>query len=519
MDRFAFVIPCALLVALVAQTAEPDVPLVEKQLAMQSAMASARQALDRNNPAAAVAVLEESLAYADGNTAFLNLLREAYRAEIRQLEQAPQVNAERLAHTKRKLALLGGSGTGSTSPSTPPPVMPSPGDATPVPVVSPVISSPGKTTTPPVVPSLAPWEIAAPAPAPSKPGLDEAIAAFNQLNFAQAEKLFAQLGAARLSTQQKSAWAYCRIKLAADRINAPDCDAPTAAALADEVAAALELVTDNAKLLAAGREVLKAAQTKAQKAKPVVPGGGHAMVAAASGDVYETASFRVHHGGQRELGESIAKAAEASRKQIFERWSGPPGGVWEPKCDIVLHTSATAYANATGKPAVLAGHATVKLVNNRASERRIDLRADDNDLLTNTLPRELTHVILADLFPTSPPPKWAEEAMAILAGSPEEIRRYHQTLPRCARENELRSLAALFELKDVPTEGITGFYCQSVSLTEYLISRSGERNFKIFLNDAQRYGIMQALKRQYGIENLATLEQAWKRECVDLAAR
>ncbi len=517
MDRFAFVISCALLVALVVQAVEPDIPPVEKQLAMQSAMAAARQALDRNNPAAAVAVLEETLACADGNTVFLNLLREAYRAEIRQLEQAPQANAERLASTKRKLALLGGSGTVSTPSSTPPPVVPSSGDATPV--VPPVTSLPGDTTTPPVVPSLAPWEIASPAPAPSKPGLDEAIAAFNQQDFAQAEKLFAQLGAARLSTQQKSAWAYCRIKRAADRINAPDCDAPTAAALVEEVAAALELITDNAKLLAAGREVLQAAQTKAQKARPGASAGVRAMVAAASGDVCETASFRVHHGGQRELGQSIAKAAEASRKQIFERWSGPPGGVWEPKCDIVLHTSATAYASATGKPAVLAGHATVKLVNNRASERRIDLRADDDALLTNTLPRELTHVILADLFPTSPPPKWAEEAMAILAGSPEEIRRYHQTLPRCARENELRALAALFELKDVPTEGITGFYCQSVSLTEYLISRGGERNFKIFLNDAQRYGIMQALKRQYGIENLATLEQAWKRDCVDLAAR
>jgi hypothetical protein len=484
---------------------EPDVPLVEKQLAMQSAMASARQALDRNNPTEAVAVLEEKLAFADGNTAFLNLLREAYRAEIRQLEQAPQANAERLAHTKRKLALLGGSGTTVSPAPTGPAAIPSPLEVTPV--VS------------PVVPLGTPLEIASSTPATSKPGLDEAIAAFNQQNFAQAEKLFAQLGAAKLSTQQKSAWAYCRIKLAADRINSPDCDAPTAAAVVDEVAAALELITDNAKLLAAGREVLKTAQAKAKGAKPMGRGGSTSIAVVSTDDVYETASFRVHHGGQRELGESLAKAAEASRKQIFERWSGPPGGVWEPKCDIVLHANATAYASATGKPAVLTGHATVKLVNNRASERRIDLRADDDALLTNTLPRELTHVILADLFPTSPPPKWAAEGMAILAGSPEEIRRYHQTLPRCARENELRSLAALFELKDVPTDGITGFYCQSVSLTEYLIARIGERNFKIFLNDAQRYGIMQALKRQFGIENITTLEQAWKRDCVDRVAR
>ncbi|MCS6866869.1 MAG: hypothetical protein RMJ56_13770 [Gemmataceae bacterium] len=505
MDRFTLVILSTLVMPLVLQATEPEVSPVEKQLAIQAAMVSARQALDRHHPAEAIAVLEEKLAYADGHKAFLNLLREAYRAEIRQLEQSPPTNAQRLAHMKRKLALLEGSETVSLPAPSPAPVVPSSPDTAP-PVGS-------------VVPASTPLAITSPSPGPSRPGLDEAIAAFNQQNFAQAEKLFAQLGAAKLSTQQKSAWAYCRIKLAADRLNSPSCDAPTAAALADEVAAALELITDNAKLLAVGRDVLQAAQTKAHGAKPASPRPVGSSIHPGSSDVYETASFRVHHGGRPELGEQLAKAAEANRQRIFERWSGPPGGAWEPKCDIVLHTDAAAYARATGQPAVLTGHATVKLVNHRPTERRIDLRADDDALLANTLPRQLTHVILADLFPTSPPPKWAMEGMAILAGSPEEIRRYHQTLPRCARENELRSLAALLELKDIPTEGITGFYCQSVSLTEYLIGRGGERNFKIFLNDAQRYGLLQALKRQYGIDNIAALEQAWKRECLQLATR
>ena len=48
-------------------------------------------------------------------------------------------------------------------------------------------------------------------------------------------------------------------------------------------------------------------------------------------------------------------------------------------------------------------------------------------------------------------------------------------------------------------------------MTEYLIKLNGERNFKIFLSDAQRYGTAQALKRQYGIESVQALEAAWNR--------
>ena len=158
--------------------------------------------------------------------------------------------------------------------------------------------------------------------------------------------------------------------------------------------------------------------------------------------------------------------------------------------------------------------ATVTLANGQVTARRIDLRADDDGMLTNTLPRELTHVVLADMF-SSAPPKWAIEGMAILAGSQEEISRYTRTLSRCARDGELRPLSALFDLKDYPADKATGFYCQSVSVVEYLVKLNGERNFKIFLSDAQRYGTAQALKRQYNIDGPQALEVAWKRACAD----
>ena len=516
MTRLATASVCVLLCALVVTGADPT--QVEKQLAIQSAIASARKHLESQMPTEAVAALEQVVASADGNKVFLALLREAYVAELYQLEKAPNPDTERLTQTRRKLALLGGT---TPKPAEAPKPVPAALTAPPTPFTTPDVSP----TLAPSLPTPAPSEsdlvppsgtspVSQPFPAPARTATIEATAAFKKGNFVEADRLFGTIGAAKLTTEQKTAWAYCRIKLAADRVNAPTCDAATAATAAQSVADALDLISDNAKLLASGREVLKAAQAKAGSVSPVRQVGGIGSPAVVNGDAIETANFRVAC-SSRDLGDTVSKAAEAGRKQIFERWSGPPSGVWQPKCEIVVHATAEAYAKATGKPAAMTGHATVRLTNGRATERRIDLHADDTSLVDNALPRELTHVVLTDLFSDKPPPKWALEGMAILAGSPEEIGRYTRTLARCAREGELRPLTALFELNDFPADKITGFYCQSASVTEYLIKLNGERNFKIFLSDAQRYGTPQALKRQYGIESVQALEAAWKRASLE----
>ena len=482
----------AVFAALFASAADSQPDPVEKQIAVQKAMADARKYLDVSMPAEAVAALEKEISNADGNKAFLTLLRESYLAELYRLEKAPAAEPERIAQTRRKLTLLGGEVKPAPTPVTPaPPAVPMAPTTLPEPNLGPSL----------VTPVVEP--VAAPTIAPASDFAADAVAAFKKGSYADADRLFASTGAAKLTAEQKAAWAYCRIKLSADRVNAPACDATTAAGAVQDVTEALQLVPLNSELQKVGQQLLKAAQAKAGNAKAVAP-------VAANGDVVETASFRVHHGGDRTLGESVATAAEAGRKQIFERWSGPPGGAWQPKCDIVIHATAEAYAKATGKPAAMTGHASVSLTNKRATARRIDLRADDPVLVPNALPRELTHVVLADLFADKPPPKWAEEGMAILAGSPEEISRYTRTLPRCAREGELRTLTTLFDLNDFPAEKITGYYCQSVSVTEHLIKLKGEQNFKIFLSDTQRYGTAQALKRQYNIESPQALEVAWK---------
>jgi hypothetical protein len=72
-------------------------------------------------------------------------------------------------------------------------------------------------------------------------------------------------------------------------------------------------------------------------------------------EVSETASFRVLHKGQPELAVEVGRVAEAARRAISERWSGPPAANWSPRCDVYLHPAGADYAQATGKAASRAG--------------------------------------------------------------------------------------------------------------------------------------------------------------------
>ena len=475
-----FVVPLAVLAA------DPDP--VEKALSLQKAMASAEQYLTANMPAEAVSVLEAEVGNADGNKAYLALLRRAYAADLRQLEAAANPDANRVAQTRRKLNLLGGP------------------DAAPAPAA--VLAPPAG-----IMP------VAAPA---TDDVLRDARTLFNQGKYADAVAKFAAAAQqqAAFTDSDAAAWAYCRIKVAADRVNAAACDAATAAAGEKEVAAAMQLAPNNAELQQVGRRLVAVARQKQAGAtnQPASP-GREPGDSSSTWQAVETPSFRVRYQGDRAAAERLAAAAEAKRKEIFERWSGPPAAAWDQtKCEVVLHPSAECFAKMTQRPAAATGHAVVKLAGGRATDRRVDVRADDPLALTNALPRELTHVVLADLFPTTPPPRWAEEGMAVLAGDPDEVSRFVRTLPRCHREGQLFPVAALMDMKEFPDAArVTGFYCESVSLVDYLVRLKGERTFTVFLRDCHRYGTASALKRTYGLESPQALETAWRQTALETA--
>jgi hypothetical protein len=463
---------------------------LDHTLALQQAMAEARELLTANKSSAAVAVLEKQLASADGNRGYLDLLRSAYAAEVKRL-QLTNADPKQVADIRTKLSLIGGS-----VPATVPPA--------PEPVATPAPPPPKPATTP-----APPSPIGLAAAGEALDTLRQAATLFNEAGndpkkFGLASRLFKSAFTKRveMTPEQLAAWAYCRIRLAADQLNHAGKDRAAANQVIAEVEDALKLAPTNAKLQQVGADVIAAARKR---------GGSRPAPVADGWDVVETASFRVRHHGQRALADAIAQAAEAKRTDIFTRWSGPPGGAWQPKCDITLHSTADAFAQATHQPAAATGHAEVKLDGGRAVERRIDLRADDATAANDALPRELTTVVLADLFPTAAPPRWAEAGMAVLAASPAEVDRYRRTLSRCYRGGELFPVESLLTLKTPTTDRATAFYVESVSLVNFLVRWKGEKAFTAFLRDVQRYGAPAALKRQYGVNDAKQLEDLWTR--------
>jgi hypothetical protein len=279
-----------------------------------------------------------------------------------------------------------------------------------------------------------------------------------------------------------------------------------ATAVEKEVTEALALAPTHEGLQKAGADVLAAARKRTGHAAPPpaaapLPAGWEAV---------ETASFRVRHQGDRALADAVAKAAEAKRTDIYSRWSGPPYGAWPTKCEIVLHATSAGFVAATKQPGGATGLATVKIEDGAVAERRIDLRADDPGVTTDALPRELTHVVLADLFPTQAPPKWAEVGMAVLASSDDEVGRYERAAAVAGRTGELFAVADLVALAGYPpAEKITGFSTAAVTLVEYLVKARGEKAITTFLRDTQRYGVEAALRRNYDTD-AKKLDAGWR---------
>jgi hypothetical protein len=225
--------------------------------------------------------------------------------------------------------------------------------------------------------------------------------------------------------------------------------------------------------------------------------------------VKETANFTIYHADPA-LAEQVARAAEATRDAIVRRWTGsPPSKTWSPRCEVYIYPTAAIFAQVTGQPATSPGFSTMESNGVAISGRRIKLRADHPEIIACVLPHEVTHVILADLFPTQQIPRWADEGIAVLSE------------PAAEQEKRLADLDAVLDggkifavdhlmVRDYPEGPHWGlYYAQSVSLTRYLVDQGKPGQFIEFLQGSQRRGVEPELKRVYKIDGYADLQKRW----------
>jgi hypothetical protein len=517
----------ALVFSLCAQVPVRSSPPEEREaiattLAVQTALQHGRELVTRGNFETAVHVLERELSCINGNRDYLAVLRDAYRGYVKELRKAHK-DSEADIYYRRLVILDPGAALDGVNNK----------GAAPAPM-TPSTQPTEQAKTGPVARGKLDDKADDPFRAENsrdhkdaRAALEKAEQEFAASHYEAAGKLFeqaSQLDKRALNDDARTRWGYCKMFAVVHQLNHSGASGAAAADLEREVRFAMALAP--AKFDNYGQGLLRRIQERRDGTTAKESGGSEepAYVAvrhlerSRGWSVAETTNFRVYHNQPRDLAERTARVAEKTRADMFRKWFGETGDAWTPKCDLYIHRSADDYAQQTGAPANSPGHSTFQSDSGRVVIRRIDLHADDTNMLIAVLPHETTHVVLAGKFGDQPPPRWADEGMAVLTEPREKIDRHLRMLPHHSRERQLFWLRELMEQTyPQPQQNqypearrIGAFYAQSVSLVEFLSQQKGPREFTQFLRDGLRGGYETALKKHYDIKDFSELEKRWR---------
>jgi hypothetical protein len=422
--------------------------------------------------------------------------------------------------------------------------------------------------TPPAIPPHSPNRIAVaatdtPNEEPSVRAADEAFLAKHYLAAGRAYAALERSG--KLPAERRDHWAYCRAVEVVNQINARPATTAEWATIDAEIQAIRRLspshwFSEYLRNLAAERnrdvrarasrpgKVIVRGSSPDEAPPPPTPIARPAPAAPApsapiawSRQPVATANFVVKHVPEhRALAEEVARVAEATRAEQAKRWganSGPSS--WDPRCEIVLFPTAADYSRETMQPLESPGFSSMGMNEGQIVLRRVHLRVDHPNLVKAVLPHEVTHVVLADLFPHQQIPRWADEGMAVLAEPHSEQGLRAADLDEPLKKGRLFKLSDLVVM-DYPASQHWGlYYAQSVSLTRYLVESSTPAQFVRFvqsaqkaslvhafgkvdaslppdhpqvrgpLRDALRLGFADALREVYGISSFDELQARW----------
>ena len=248
---------------------------------------------------------------------------------------------------------------------------------------------------------------------------------------------------------------------------------------------------------------------RSDDASRVVGAGGANESGAIAWQVHETPNFRIYHCDPA-LAEQAAAVAEATRTEQARQWKSTATRTpWSPRCELYLYPTARSYAEATGQPQMSPGISTMSNNGVRVLSRRMNLRADNPLVLTTTLPHEVTHIVLADLFIVQTIPRWADEGIAVLAEPAAEQHHRQADLKEPLDAGRVFKVAQLMTMDYPDPKDWRLFYAQSVSLTLFLVEQGPPERFIQFVRDSQRMGPEAALRDVYQIDGLAALQERW----------
>jgi hypothetical protein len=225
----------------------------------------------------------------------------------------------------------------------------------------------------------------------------------------------------------------------------------------------------------------------------------------------ETTNFQVESHSARCDARTVADRCESWRKHLQLKWLGAESReTWSTRCVVVVHAHRETYRAAIGRGGEQSfGSSFVNSQGDRISDRRIDLMIDPKGAFS-ALGHELTHLVIADAFPGSRPPAWANEGAAVLADSIEKQQLHKRDLDQSFRRQAAFHCAELIQISEYPSSNrIAAFYGQSASLAAFLAQVGGPEKFVPFVKQASNYGYDYALRESYGIQGVAELQRRW----------
>jgi tetratricopeptide (TPR) repeat protein len=524
----------------------PEPAPLETTLALQKAMVMARAFLRMDDAKKAVDTLEQNLARVNGNTAYLELLRDAYRAYVKELGLKNQTAAAKVYLQRLTILDPNAANDPGLRPVEPPKTAPAPRDNSPaLPnfTATPVKIAPKIETTPsapapvkaPIIrairelPGDDPFDasnqrvvlsriVGANDPGRSQLLLTKGHEEFVQRRYAEARTCYEEL--IRLDSkaldQVRDRLAYCILDAAVERLNRDGGDAlpDVRKQVVGAVAMAPQYRNTGAWLL---KEIdQRGGPVQVRAAAPTVVAEPalnlqHFGKNPQGWQVTESTNFRIFHNQNRDLVERVALIAERTRLAMSRKWLGSDGDTWSPRCEIVVHGSAADYSRLTNVPATSPGHSRIESDPStfRVVGRRIDVHIDTIGMLEAVLPHETTHVVLAGNFGAHQVPRWADEGVAVLTEPLEKIEQHRRNLVKSQKEGLLIPVRELMMLQNYPQpKQITAFYAQSVMLVEFLSQNRGPQVFTEFLRDGLKDGYEPALRKHYGW-SWSELQASW----------
>jgi len=217
----------------------------------------------------------------------------------------------------------------------------------------------------------------------------------------------------------------------------------------------------------------------------------------------------------------FAQHAESRRMELVKLWlpESDSRTDWAPRCEVVIHTSKQSYLRAIGQAASsTSGSTLIRFSEHKVVVRRIDLLATTPRQPFETISHELVHVIFAERFPKTAPPRWAEEGAALLADTVTKRTAHEKDFQTALRNGTAFRVRDLVGMSDYPPPTrFAPFYGQSLVLVDFLTRQGDPGDFLRFVEDSMEHGHDAALDRVYGISGTRELEILWQERVAKVA--